>query len=126
MNKYHNKKARTLDGVIHHSKKEARRWNELLLLERAGEIYDLKRQVKFVLIPAQRKPDKVGKRGGIIKGELIERECTYIADFVYFDKKTGEFVVEDTKGYKQGEAYALFAIKRKLMLFLKQIKIKEI
>lgn len=126
MNKYHNKKARTIDGVIHHSKKEARRWNELLLLESAGEIYDLKRQVKFVLIPAQRMPDKVGKRGGIIKGELIERECTYIADFVYFDKKTGEFVVEDTKGYKQGEAYALFAIKRKLMLFLKQIKIKEI
>ena len=70
-NKYQNKKI-TIDGVKYDSKKEARRWQELKLLEKAGEIYDLRRQVKFVLIPAQREPDTKGKRGGTIKGKLLE------------------------------------------------------
>jgi hypothetical protein len=53
MNKYNAKKARTSDGEVHDSLKEARRWSELLLLERAGVISNLRRQVKYVLIPKQ-------------------------------------------------------------------------
>ena len=123
-NKYYNKKVRTLDGITHASKREARRWNELLLLACAGEIYDLKRQVKFILIPAQRMPNKVGKRGEIIQGKLIERECSYVADFVY--QENGQTIVEDTKGYKGGGAYSVFTIKRKLMLYIHKIRVKEV
>jgi hypothetical protein len=115
----------TVDGQSFASKKEARRFTQLRLLERAGEISDLKTQVKFVLIPAQRDPDTVGARGGVKKGKLIERECAYIADFVYKDNQ-GETVVEDVKGYKGGGAYELFKIKRKLMLYVHGIRIIEI
>jgi hypothetical protein len=115
----------TVNGQSFASKKEARRFTQLRLLERAGEISDLKTQVKFVLIPAQREPDTVGARGGIKKGKLIERECAYIADFVYKDNQ-GEIVVENVKGYKGGGAYELFKIKRKLMLYVHGIRIVEI
>ncbi len=115
----------TVDGQSFASKKEARRFTQLRLLERVGEISDLKTQVKFVLIPAQREPDTVGARGGVKKGKLIERECAYIADFVYKDNQ-GETVVEDVKGYKGGGAYELFKIKRKLMLYVHGIRIIEI
>lgn len=118
--KYHNKKV-VIDGEIFDSKKEARRFTELLLMQRAGEISNLQRQVKYLLIPAQREPNTVGKRGGIIKGKLIEREVSYIADFVYIDK-AGQTVVEDTKGMKTKE----YIIKRKLMLYLHNIRIKEV
>lgn len=113
-----------VDGVKFDSQKEARRWTQLKLLERAGEIEGLERQVKFVLIPAQREPDSIGARGGKIKGKLIEREVAYIADFVYIEN--GEKVVEDVKGYKGGTAYDVFKIKRKLMLFVHGIRVKEV
>ncbi len=93
-------------------------------MQRAGEIFDLRTQVKYILIPAQREPDATGKRGGTIKGKLLERECAYIADFVY--KQNGVEIVEDVKGYKDSTAYALFVIKRKLMLWVHGIKIKEV
>ena len=123
-NKYHSKKV-TVDGIDFDSRKEARRFRELALLEQAGQISDLQRQVKFVLIPAQREPNTVGKRGGIIKGKLLERECSYIADYTYTDSN-GKFHVEDVKGYKGGGAYAVFAIKRKLMLHVHGIVIEEV
>ena len=126
MNKCHNRKVKTRDGIEHTSIKESRRWNELLLLQRAGQIKDLKRQVKFELIPAQREQGTIGKRGGIKQGKLIERELSYIADFVYIDTKTGQMVVEDAKGYKGGTIYALFVFKRKLMLYVHNIQVKEI
>ena len=110
-----------IDGIEFDSKKEARRYTELKLLERAGEISNLQMQVKFVLIPAQREPDTVGARGGIHKGKLIEHECSYIADFTYLDEK-GEQVVEDTKGFRTPE----YKIKRKLMLYVHGIRIKEV
>ena len=113
-----------VDGVKFDSQKEARRWTQLKLLERAGEIEGLERQVKFVLIPAQREPDSIGVRGGKIKGKLIEREVAYIADFVYIEND--EKVVEDVKGYKGGTAYDVFKIKRKLMLFVHGIRVKEV
>lgn len=124
MNKCRNRKVKTSDGIVHDSIKELRRWKELQLLERAGLIKDLKRQVKFVLIPAQREQGTIGKRGGIKQGKLIERELSYIADFVYTEN--GKMVVEDAKGYKGGTVYALFVIKRKLMLYVHNIKVREI
>ena len=126
MNKCRNRKVKTSDGIVHDSIKESIRWLELKLLERAGQIKDLKRQVKFVLIPAQREQGNIGKRGGIKQGKLIERELSYVADFVYIDTKTEKVVVEDAKGYKGGAIYALFTIKRKLMLYIHKIQVKEI
>lgn len=111
----------TIDGQNFDSKKEAKRFNELRILEKAGAISELKTQVKFVLIPAQREPDTVGARGGIKKGKVIERECSYVADFAY-KNASGETVVEDTKGYRTKE----YIIKRKLMLYVHGIRIVEV
>lgn len=111
MNKYHNRKVITSDGIEHDSRKEANRWCELKLLERAGKIMHLERQVKFVLIPAQRED-----------GRLVERECAYIADFVYLDADLGKMVVEDTKGFKTKD----YIIKRKLMRYIHHVAIKEV
>lgn len=120
--KYHSRKV-VRDGISFDSAKEAKRYSELKLLERAGVITDLQLQVKYVLIPAQREPDTVGPRGRVVKGKLLERETCYIADFVY--QQGGETVVEDVKGYKGSTAYAVFALKRKLMLKEYGIRIKE-
>lgn len=73
-----------------------------------------------MLIPAQRESDIIGPRGGVKKGKSIERECAYIADFVYAEN--GKIVVEDTKGVRTPE----YIVKRKLMLYLYGIKIKEV
>lgn len=121
--KYGNRKI-TRDGLTFDSIKEYRRWCELSLLERAGEITGLERQVKYVIIPAQYAPDTVTARGKIKRGKLLERECAYVADFRY--QMDGETVVEDVKGYKDGQAYALFVIKRKLMLSVHGIMVKEV
>ena len=120
------------DPVTHEvfdSQKEYKQWCVLRLLERAGKISDLQRQVKFELIPTQRKESrevyKAGPQKGLPKpGELIEKPCTYIADFVYI--QNGKKIVEDTKGYKKGAAYDLFVIKRKLMLYIHGIKVREV
>lgn len=117
--KYHNKKT-TMNGITYDSQKEAKRHQELLLLERAGAIQDLKRQVKFVLIPTQREPDTRGVRGGIIKGKVLELECSYVADFVYTEN--GKTIVEDTKGFKTKD----YILKRKMMLHFHGIRIREV
>ena len=70
----------------------------------------------------QREPDRIGPKGGIIKGTVLERECSYYADFAYKVVETGELVVEDTKGVKTPE----YIIKRKLMLERYGIKIREL
>ena len=108
MNKYYAKKV-TVDGITFDSKKEARRYSELLLLERAGKIQHLARQVQFELIGSQR-----------INGKVVERPCTYKADFTYWEN--GKYVVEDTKGIKTKD----YIIKRKLMLYVHGIQIKEV
>lgn len=112
----------TIDGRTFDSKKEAKRYQELKTLERAGVIAELQTQVKFLLIPAQREPDIIGPKGGRKPGKLLERECAYIADFVYLDRNTNKTVVEDTKGFRT-EAYK---IKKKLMLERHNIQIREI
>lgn len=127
-NKYGNKKI-TVAGETFDSKKEYKRYCELKLLERAKIISNLRRQVKYILIPAQyekttEKYTKGARKGELKQGKLIERECSYIADFVY--KENDVDVVEDTKGCKKGGAYAVFTIKRKLMLYKYGIKIKEL
>lgn len=106
--KYHAKKV-TVGGKTFDSRKEASRWAELRLLERAGKITELRRQVSYVLIPVQR--DDAGK--------LLERACVYKADFVYC--KDGKTIVEDVKGMRTPE----YIIKRKLMLQVYGIRIKE-
>lgn len=125
MSKYNAKKA-IVDGIEFDSRKEANRYFELKLLQRTGAIKDLELQKAFELIPAQREPDTIGKRGGVIKGKTIEQAVTYRADFFYTDTKTGEKICEDVKGFKGGGAYAVFTIKRKLMLYKYGIKIKEV
>lgn len=118
--KYHNSKI-TIEGQTYDSMKEYRRYLELIWLQKDGQIKDLQRQVKYLLIPAQREPDSVGKRGGVKKGKLIEKEVAYYADFVYTDTATGEVVVEDTKGMRTKD----YILKRKMMLYFHNIRIKE-
>lgn len=123
--KYNNKKI-IVDGIKFDSKKEALRYKELKMLEKAGIISNLQRQVKYTLIPAQyERTDEVytkGKdKGKPKKGRLIERECAYYADFVY-STKSGELVVEDTKGMRTPD----YIIKRKLMLYVHGIRIVEV
>lgn len=125
MSKYYNKKI-TIDGITFDSKKEASRYMELKLLERAKKISNLRRQVKYVLIPAQyekstEKYKKGENKGRLKQGVLLERECSYIADFVYIDEN-GKKVVEDTKGMRTKE----YIIKRKLMLATYGIRISEV
>ena len=102
--KYGNTKVE-IDGMPFDSKREAARWRELRLLERAGEISDLRRQVRYELVP---------KMPG-------ERPVDYIADFVYRDKDGNE-VVEDVKGVRT----PVYVIKRKLMLWRHGIRIREV
>ena len=102
--KYNNTKIR-VDGRLFDSKAEAARWQELQLLERAGEITELERQVEYELIPKQ-------------KGE---RAAKYIADFRYKDHE-GKVVVEDTKGVRT----PVYILKRKLLLWVHGIRIQEV
>lgn len=108
MAKYGNRKI-IRDGIEFDSIKECQRYCELKLMQRAGVISDLQMQVSFELIPSQR-----------IDGKVVERAVNYIADFVY--KQDGQTVVEDTKGYKTPE----YIIKRKLMLWVHGIRIREV
>ena len=109
MSKYGNRKT-VLDGVEFDSKREAKRWAELKLLERAGEIKSLERQRTFELIPAIRNET----------GRVIQRAITYRADFTY--EKGGKTVVEDAKGFRTD----VYKIKRKLMLWRYGIEVNEV
>jgi hypothetical protein len=78
------------------------------------------------LIPEQREPSFTTKTGKVKQGKLIERECSYIADFVYFDNEKQEEIVEDVKGYRKSMGYNYYVIKRKLMLYVHNIRITEV
>lgn len=126
--KYGNRKA-VIDGIEFDSQKEARRYCELKLLQRAGKITDLQLQREFELIPAQYEAfERYGKTGKRLQDgkRCIEQCCTYKADFCYM--QDGQLVVEDVKGYRdpQSAGYAKFVIKRKLMLWRYGIKIIEV
>lgn len=102
VSKYGNKKT-VVDGIVFDSKKESLRYAELKLLERASKIFSLILQEKFELIPKQ----------------CGERAINYVSDFSYF--LDGVRIVEDVKGFKT----PVYKLKRKLMLFVHGIKIKE-
>lgn len=122
MRKYRNKKV-VIDGITFDSTHEGNRYRELKLLEKAGKINGLKLQIKFPLIPAQYKIiERYGKKGQRLKDgrKCIEKECVYIADFVYY--QNGVLIVEDAKGVKTKD----YIIKRKLMLYMHGIQIKEV
>ena len=98
-----------VNGIVFDSKKEARRYLDLRAMEIAGQIQNLRLQVPYLLIPSQR-----------IDGKVVEREVKYVADFTY--EQNGETVVEDSKGHRTKD----YIIKRKLMLSVWGIRIKEV
>ena len=102
------------------SRKEARRKAELEIMARFGQISNLRCQVPFELIETQREPPTIGPRGGVRPGKVIERNCVYVADFVY--EKDGQTIVEDTKGFRTKD----YIVKRKIMLYLLGIRIREV
>lgn len=107
MSKYRNIKT-TIDGITFDSRKEADRYCELKLLQRAGEITDLELQVPFTLIPAF---SLNGKKHTAIK---------YVADFVY--RRGGKRVVEDVKGMRTD----VYKLKKKLFAFSQNDEIQEV
>lgn len=119
--KYGNKKSVGADGFVYDSKRERSRYAQLLLLQRAGLITELKRQVRFELIPTQREQPTISKRGTPKVGRVIERAVDYIADFVYIDENK-QLVVEDAKGKRTKD----YIIKRKLMLYFHKIRVREV
>lgn len=108
MNKYHANKT-VIDGIVFDSKREAQRYQQLKLMVKAGVICNLKRQVKYELVPAQ-----------YINGKCVERAITYTSDFEY--DENGRHIVEDVKGMRTKE----YIIKRKLMLHEFGVQIREI
>ena len=108
MPKYGNKKV-IRDGMEFDSVKECQRYCELKLLQRAGVISDLRMQESFELIPSQK-----------VDGKVVERAVNYVADFVY--QQDGVQVVEDTKGFRTKD----YILKRKLMLWVHGIRIREV
>lgn len=105
-----------IDGIRFDSRKEAKRWQELKLLESAGDIICLERQVKYPLLPAQERNDGTKERG-----------VDYVADFRYTEMKmigslsTGKQVLEDAKGMRTPD----YILKRKLLLWVHGISLKE-
>lgn len=112
LSKYRNTKT-VVDGETFDSQKEANRYCELRLMQRAGEISELRRQVVFTLIPPLYE-----------EGKCAERAVKYVADFVYVDKATGKTVVEDVKS--DPTRTPDYIIKRKLLLYRYGIRIKEV
>ena len=108
--KYHNTKT-VVDDMVFDSKAEARRWQQLRLMERGGIIRDLRRQVPYVLIKSFRWPS----------GKACPK-TVYKADFVYVIEGTGEVVVEDVKGVLTPE----YKLKKKLMMEKYGIEVKEV
>ena len=102
MPKYHNCKT-IVDGIRFDSKKEAKRYLELKILEKAGQISHLKLQFPFILISSS-------KYGRAIK---------YVADFVYYEGN--KRVVEDVKGVRT----PVYKLKKRMMAEIYGIEVKE-
>ena len=109
-NKYHNKKVK-IDNITFDSKLEAKRYQELKLLESKGLIKDLKVHPSYELIPTFKKNDKTYKK------------TYYKADFSYYDNELGKTIIEDTKGFKTD----VYTLKKKLFEYqYKDLTIREI
>lgn len=107
-NKYNNKKVYA-DGIKFDSMKEAKRYRELKLLERAGDIFGLSLQVPYILQDSYK-----------LNGHNV-RSIKYIADFVYYDKD-GKMHVEDVKGMKTD----VYRLKKKMIGYKYGIEIEEV
>lgn len=96
------------------SKKEAAHAAKLELLRNASNpserVVKIEKQVRYQLIPSQR-----------IGGKVAERACHYVADFC-IEYADGRKEVIDVKGFKTPD----YIIKRKLMLHVFNIRVKEI
>ena len=108
MSKYHNIKT-TIDGITFDSKKEAARFCELRLMERAKLIRDLKLQPRFEIQPSY------------IKNGRKVRAIEYIADFSYYNE-SGKFIVEDVKGKRTKD----YLLKKKLIEYRYDFEITEV
>ena len=102
-----------VDGEVFNCMNDYYIWCDLRQLEIAGKISDLKRYVKYVLVPTQRDEE----------GKIVEHEVSYIVDFEYI--LDGKKIAEDTGSYARGAASQLISIKRKLMLYNFGITVKE-
>lgn len=102
-NKFNARKT-TVDGITFDSAKEAKRWTELKMLQAAGQIEHLHRQVPYSIL---------------VNGEKI---CSYVADFYYVERESGDRVVEDCKGFRTRE----YLLKKKLMQAVHSITIREV
>lgn len=112
MSKYNSRKV-VVDGITFDSGREAERYSQLKLLEKANKITDLALQVKFELLPAQYAESsevysKGPKKGQPKRGKCIEKAIFYVADFLYCEN--GRMIVEDAKGMRTKD----YSIKRKL------------
>lgn len=103
--KFRNVKVMDASGDVHDSRKEYRRWQDLQLRARTGELTELRRQVPFALV---------------VNDVLV---CQYVADFVYREGATT--IVEDCKS-PPTRKLAAYSIKRKLMQALHKIQIREV
>ena len=135
-NKLHAEK--TADG--YDSKREAKRAAELRLMEKAGEISNLREQVEYDLLPAVyeredghgyyspscRMTKASAEKIAGCKLKLVERGVSYVSDFTY--QKDGHTVVEDAKGYRNPSSatYKVFVLKRKLMFYKYGIRVQEV
>jgi hypothetical protein len=108
-NKMHAEKT-VVNGVEFASKAEARRFNHLKVLERAGRIKDLQLQPVFVLAPA------------VVLDGRKKPALRYVADFSYVDLATCKRVIEDVKGM----ATPVYRIKRHLMKTVLGLEVKEV
>lgn len=128
--KFNNKKMSTPDGEFD-SKGEWERWLFLKDAERKGQISDLRRQVRFTLIPTQYRTEIVHlKTKDKEVRRVAEREITYTADFVY-EKPTDigslygsvtKTVVEDFKGFPNDR----WPLKKSMMLYFHGIAVREV
>ena len=107
--KYRNRKCEW-NGMTFDSIRERDRYIELEFMQRSGEISELNRQQKFLLIPDQ-----------MDNGKVVEKACHYIADFTYYDKD-GKYIVEDVKGIRTKE----YRLKRKMMMWFQGLRISEV
>jgi len=99
-----------VDGIVFASKKEARRYSELRLLEKIGQVLDLELQPRFPVYIAP-----LRETGAV-------RVFTYIADFRYKDKDTGRIVIEDVKGVKT----QVYKLKKRCVQAYYGIRISEV
>jgi Protein of unknown function (DUF1064) len=104
----YNAKPCEVNGIKYRSQKEMKRHQDLLLMEKAGQISDLKREVPFVLFPST-----------TINGKKV-REVKYIADYTYFNLR-GELICEDTKGFRT----PVYKLKKIMMKHIWDIDILE-